>query len=122
MHARTLTLAAVLLFLTAACSDSSDRTKVDPAVRLAEITDFESYDWQEIPAGPRWEPRAGLQALELNDKFYLFGGRTPRPPTMPNPNHPPTIPYMCSMYSCCSCTVYKVVCTLAPYFEQRVMH
>jgi ABC-type oligopeptide transport system substrate-binding subunit len=64
MLARITTLAALLLpLLLTACSDSSDSNGFDPAARLAEITDFESYDWQEISAGPRWEPRAGLQAL-----------------------------------------------------------
>ena len=76
-------LLSFISLLTLACSDSSDSPK--PGQRLDRLTDFESYIWREVPAGPRWEPRAGLQALELDGSFYLFGGRTPRPPSMPNP-------------------------------------
>ena len=68
----------------AGCSDG-DNNANSAAVQLQEIIDFESYEWEEIAAGPHWEPRAGLQALDLNNKFYIFGGRTPRPPMMPNP-------------------------------------
>jgi hypothetical protein len=65
-----------------ACSDGNNNS--DRAVmQLERVLDFESYDWEELAAGPRWEPRAGLQALELDGQFYVFGGRTPRPPMMP---------------------------------------
>ena len=80
----TFLLCPLLCLILAGCSDGNSNSN-GPAAQLREILDFDSYAWQEIAAGPRWEPRAGLQALELNDNFYLFGGRTPRPPMMPNP-------------------------------------
>lgn len=84
MLIRTAMLIAILTSALIACSDSSSNR---PAAnnRLAEVTDFEAYVWNEVPAGRRWEARAGLQALELDGKFFVFGGRTPRPPSMPNP-------------------------------------
>jgi hypothetical protein len=50
---------------------------------LEQVKDFESYTWQEVAAGRRWEPRAGLRVLDLDGNFYLMGGRTPRPPRQP---------------------------------------
>jgi hypothetical protein len=82
--ARTLGTWLLVGGLLSGCSDSND-IFVDTTRRLSEILDFESYTWNEIAQGNHWEPRAGLQALELGDNFYLFGGRTPRPPMMPNP-------------------------------------
>ena len=79
-----LFLCSLLSLSLAGCSDSNNSSS-GAAAQLREIVDFESYVWEEIAAGQRWEPRAGLQALELNNNFYLFGGRTPRPPMMPNP-------------------------------------
>ncbi len=77
--------AALCLLLASACSDSPNQGGTGDSQQLAAIRDFQSYTWQEVPAGPRWEPRAGLQALELEGRFYVLGGRTPRPPRMPNP-------------------------------------
>ena len=58
------------------CSDDSD---------LEVVVDFESYEWSEIASGSHWEPRAGLQAAEIDGRFFVLGGRTPRPPMMPFP-------------------------------------
>ena len=80
-----LILAVMSLSLAGACSDSSNREGQSGSQQLEAVRDFQSYTWQEVPAGPRWEPRAGLQALELDGRFYVLGGRTPRPPRMPNP-------------------------------------
>lgn len=83
MFSRALSLTMVLLLHLTACSDGGNSSGGSPGTRIAMVTDFEAYDWNEVPAGARWEPRAGLQALELDDKFYLFGCRIPRPPSMP---------------------------------------
>jgi hypothetical protein len=80
-----LVLAVTSLSLAGACSDSSNRGGQADSQQLEAVRDFQSYTWQEVPAGPRWEPRAGLQALELDGRFYVLGGRTPRPPRMPDP-------------------------------------
>lgn len=81
-----LSIACALLLpgFLVGCSDGDD-SFTRAGQQLQQILDFESYQWEELPAGPRWEPRAGLQALELAGQFYVFGGRTPRPPMMPNP-------------------------------------
>ncbi len=46
---------------------------------------FEDYEWTEIIETDfldvdRWEPRAGLQAVELKNRLYVIAGRTPKPP------------------------------------------
>ncbi len=46
---------------------------------------FESYEWTEIVETDffdfnRWEPRAGLQAVELHNHLFVIAGRTPKPP------------------------------------------
>ena len=46
-------------------------------------TDFESYEWTLTNEEARWAPRAGLQVVNLRNRFYLMGGRTPRPPGFP---------------------------------------
>jgi hypothetical protein len=45
--------------------------------------DFASYEWTLINEEARWAPRAGLQVVNLRNRFYLMGGRTPRPPSFP---------------------------------------
>jgi len=45
--------------------------------------DFASYEWTLINEEARWAPRAGLQVVSLRNRFYLMGGRTPRPPSFP---------------------------------------
>jgi hypothetical protein len=52
---------------------------------------FTEYEWTELAATDflafdRWEPRAGLQALEFNDQLFVIAGRTPLPPTPPDFN------------------------------------
>jgi hypothetical protein len=47
------------------------------------------YEWTEIVATDfftteRWEPRAGLQAVELHNELFVIAGRTPSP-TQDNP-------------------------------------
>ena len=73
----------VLIFLSlqtmSGCSDGNN-SNGDKNAELNRILDFNNYSWEEVAAGNRWEPRAGLQALELGDRFYVMGGRTPRPP------------------------------------------
>ncbi len=46
--------------------------------------DFSSYEWTEVNGYAGWAPRAGLQAVELRNRFYVLGGRTPNP-TQINP-------------------------------------
>lgn len=45
---------------------------------------FTNYEWTEIVetdflAADRWEPRAGLQAVELHNHLFVIAGRTPNP-------------------------------------------
>lgn len=50
--------------------------------------DFQNYEWSEIRETDfldvdHWEPRAGLQAVELKGRLYILGGRTPSPSFIP---------------------------------------
>lgn len=52
---------------------------------------FPDYEWTEIVetdflTPDRWEPRAGLQAVELHNHLFVIGGRTPLPPSPPDFN------------------------------------
>lgn len=52
---------------------------------------FDNFEWTEVVATDfsavdRWEPRAGLQAVEFNSQLYVIAGRTPLPPTPPDFN------------------------------------
>jgi hypothetical protein len=44
-------------------------------------TDIPSYEWTKVYDGGNegWAKRAGLQAVELGNRFYVLGGRTPNP-------------------------------------------
>ncbi len=44
--------------------------------------DFGSYEWTEINPAADWAPRAGLQVVNLKNRFYLMGGRTPIDPAV----------------------------------------
>ena len=39
--------------------------------------------WTEVNDSADWSARAGLQAVSINDAFYIMGGRTPKPPSFP---------------------------------------
>jgi hypothetical protein len=73
----------VSLFLSG-CSDGNNSSSGDNS-NIEAALDFESYTWNEISSGGYWDPRAGLQTVELDGRFYLLGGRTPNPPMMPFP-------------------------------------
>jgi len=52
---------------------------------------FPGYQWTEIVetdflTADRWEPRAGLQAVELHNHLFVIGGRSPLPPSPPDFN------------------------------------
>jgi hypothetical protein len=49
---------------------------------------FESYEWTEIRPTQffnplHWEPRAGLQAVELHNMLYVIAGRSPKDTDIP---------------------------------------
>jgi hypothetical protein len=77
----TLLASAVLLAVSSAAS-AGNGPRGGPS--------FTDYEWTEIVAtdflaSERWEPRAGLQAVELHNHLFVIGGRTPLPPTDLNP-------------------------------------
>ena len=39
--------------------------------------------WTTIIDSAEWVARAGLQAVSINDTFFIMGGRTPKPPSFP---------------------------------------
>lgn len=45
--------------------------------------DVGAYAWTEVTDDAPWGGRAGLQAVELGNRLYVLGGRTPRPPQFP---------------------------------------
>ena len=47
-----------------------------------ERKNFKQWTWDEINSQTPWSARAGLQVLNHNDTFYLFGGRTPLDPNV----------------------------------------
>lgn len=49
--------------------------------RKGGATDFAAYDWTKVYNGADqgWAGRAGLQAVELRNRLYILGGRTPNP-------------------------------------------
>ncbi len=47
---------------------------------IAVASDFGSYGWEVVNPAASWEPRAGLEVVELDDAFFLMGGRTPIDP------------------------------------------
>jgi len=40
-------------------------------------------EWELINPDAEWISRAGLQAVNINEEFYIMGGRTPKPPSFP---------------------------------------
>lgn len=40
------------------------------------------FDWDLLTDDPGWAPRAGLQAVELRNTFFIMGGRTPLDPAV----------------------------------------
>ncbi|NNE36418.1 MAG: T9SS type A sorting domain-containing protein [Rhodothermales bacterium] len=43
---------------------------------------YESFTWNEVNEAAEWQPRAGLQAVELRGKLFVLGGRTPISPAI----------------------------------------
>jgi len=78
---RTSLIALVATLLIAGSVAAESRRGAQGAV------EFESWDWVEIKPSDRfdgsWAPRAGLQVVNLRNRLYLMGGRTPKPPSFP---------------------------------------
>lgn len=53
---------------------------VDPRPTDTELAE---YVWAPVTLEAPWEPRAGLRVVELDDRLYLLGGRTPNQSTTP---------------------------------------
>ncbi len=51
--------------------------------RLRNLVDLRTYVWTRIVERAEWQPRAGLQAVELGERLYVMGGRTPLPSPIP---------------------------------------
>ena len=43
---------------------------------------FKHWSWEEVNPNANWSPRAGLQVLNHQNQFFLFGGRTPLDPAL----------------------------------------
>ena len=73
-------LRALLLFSLAVAASSPANAGKGPKGGPS----FTDYEWTEIVATDfltieRWEPRAGLQAVELHNYLFVIAGRTPNP-------------------------------------------
>ena len=75
-----LVISLALIALISACSDN-DNDEDSPVPD--QSVGFESFTWTSLAASPRWEPRAGLQAVDFQDRLYVMGGRTPKEPMQP---------------------------------------
>lgn len=65
LRALTITMALVLSIGLASAQDRG--------------ADLAGYDWTVVTEQPGWEGRAGLQAVELGNRLFVMGGRTPTP-------------------------------------------
>jgi hypothetical protein len=43
---------------------------------------YESFKWKAVNEDAQWQPRAGLQVVEMRNNLYLMGGRTPLDPAV----------------------------------------
>lgn len=68
-----LTIITVLILATTSSAIAQDGKRWG-------ITDFESWEWDVQNPAAQWEPRAGLQAVQLGKRLYVMGGRTPLDP------------------------------------------
>ncbi len=50
--------------------------------RAAVAADLSDYQWSVVDPAADWAPRAGLQVIDLNQQFFLMGGRTPIDPAV----------------------------------------
>ena len=50
---------------------------------VVSADEISSWEWEEVNCDAPWARRAGLQVVELDNAFYLMGGRTARPPMDP---------------------------------------
>jgi hypothetical protein len=51
-------------------------------VGAAEPVDLNGYAWQQANPSAPWAPRAGLEAVELEGRLFVMGGRTPVDPNV----------------------------------------
>jgi len=76
MHATRALLLISLAFAVSNSASAGNGPKGGPS--------FVDYEWTEVVATDfstteRWEPRAGLQAVELHNELFVIAGRTPSP-------------------------------------------
>jgi len=79
----TLSVVLTALIFAHAAAEAGSCAKGGPS--------FPAYEWTQIVetdflTPDRWEPRAGLQAVELHNHLFVIGGRTPLPPSPPDFN------------------------------------
>ena len=53
-----------------------------PASAGKPAGDVAGFEWSLLTDDPGWAPRAGLQAVELKNEFFVLGGRTPLDPAI----------------------------------------
>jgi len=66
-------IAIVLIILAASPAPAGDHKKQG----------IDSSEWTLVNGNANWAPRSGLQVVQLRNRFYLMGGRTPVESTVP---------------------------------------
>jgi len=72
LHLKSITLFLLLLFSAEFVFSQSGNEH--------ERSNFNQWNWSEVNENANWSARAGLQVLNHNNQFFLFGGRTPLDP------------------------------------------
>jgi FlgD Ig-like domain len=72
-----LKTSAIVLLALVVCT-----TGLATEVTANGLPAIQDWTWSEIQADAPWEARAGLRVVELRNKLYLLGGRTPIDPAI----------------------------------------
>ena len=75
-------LAALVLLALALVTNTHGEEPTGERCRLRP-GDLSRWEWARVNRDALWSPRAGLQVVEMDERFYLIGGRTPLPPPAP---------------------------------------
>jgi len=70
---RNLTYTPRFVIAVAAIVVCLGALSVEATGRDYGLRDFESYEWTEVNPDAEWAPRAGLQAVRLQDSFFVLG-------------------------------------------------
>ncbi len=64
-------------------TDGADSAESTTTTALEDLDPLQGYLWTRQTAGAPWSKRAGLRAVELDERILVLGGRTPNQSTIP---------------------------------------